>query len=146
MKKGEDIMISESRIVVRYAETDKMGIVHHSVSPIWYEVGRTEFLRKIGLSYSQMEEIGIFTPLVELSSKYFEPADYEDELVVKTKIGKMTPARIVIEYEIYKEGKEKPINIGSTTHALVGKDLKPINVKKHFPEIYETLKKCEDNT
>lgn len=137
-------MVSKSKIQVRYAETDKMGIVHHSVYPVWYEVGRTEFLRKIGLSYSEMEKMGILTPLVELSCKYFEPADYEDELIVKTKIGKMTPARIVIEYEVYKEGKEKPINVGSTTHALVGKDLRPINMKKRFPEIYEKLKNCEE--
>lgn len=137
-------MVSESKIVVRYAETDKMGIVHHSVYPIWYEVGRTDFIKKLGFTYSQMEKMGILTPLVGLSCKYIEPADYEDELIVKTKIGKMTPARIVFEYEVCKKNEEKPINTGSTIHALVGRDLKPMNIKKHFPEVYEKLKRYEE--
>ena len=130
-------MTSESKIIVRYAETDKMGIVHHSVYPIWYEVGRTDFTKKIGIPYACMEKMGILTPLVELSCKYIEPAYYEDELTVKTKIEKLTPARIVFEYEVLKDGRN--INIGSTTHALVGKDLKPINMKKHFPDVYKKL-------
>ena len=133
-------MISESKIIVRYAETDKMGIVHHSVYPIWYEVGRTDFIKKLGLTYSKMEEIGILTPLVELSCKYIEPADYEDELTIKTKITKITPARIVFVYEVYKDETQKTINVGSTTHAFVGKNLKPINIKKYFPQVYEKLK------
>lgn len=130
-------MISESKLIVRYAETDKMGIVHHSVYPIWYEVGRTDFTKKMGIPYAYMEEIGILTPLVELNCKYTEPAYYEDELTIKTKIKRLTPARIVFEYEVLKN--ERIINVGSTTHAWVGRDLRPMNMKKHFPEIYEKL-------
>ena len=63
-------MISETKIIARYAETDKMGIVHHSVYPVWYEVARTEGIKKIGISYSEMEKLGIMTPLSELNCKY----------------------------------------------------------------------------
>ena len=132
-------MISQTKVIVRYAETDKMGIVHHSVYPIWYEAARTEAIKKIGISYSNLEKNGIMTPLVELNCKYIMPAEYEDVLTINVDISKLTPARIVFNYEIYKPGIEKPINIGSTTHAWVGKDLKPINLKKHYPKIYEKV-------
>ena len=130
-------MYTESKIIVRYVETDKAGIVHHSVYPIWYEVARTDFAKKAGMSYSQMENRGVLVPLVELNSKYIMPTEYDDELVIKTKIGKMTPARIVFEYEMYKNGKL--INTGNTLHAITNKELKPINLKKVHPEIYDVL-------
>ena len=132
-------MYSETKVEVRYAETDKMGIVHHSVYPIWYELARTKFIKEIGVSYSQMEEMGIMTPLAELSCKYMHPAYYEDILTIRVCISKFTPARVVFNYEVYKEGIEKPINVGSTTHAWVGKNLRPINLKKEFPEIYSKI-------
>lgn len=134
-------MISETKITVRYAETDRMGIVHHSVYPIWYEAARTEAIKKIGITYSEMERNGIMTPLAELNCKYILPAEYEDVLTIKVGISKLTPARIVFEYEVYKTGIEKPINTGSTVHAWVGKDLRPINLKRQFPDIFEKLSK-----
>ena len=137
-------MYSESKIIARYAETDKMGIVHHSVYPIWYEVARTDFIKKvIGISYSEFEKMGIMTPLVELNSKYIMPADYEDELLVKVFVSKLTPARIEFSYEVRKSGQEKIINKGVTVHAWVGNDLKPLNLKKKFPSLYEKLQKIE---
>ena len=134
-------MISETKIVVRYAETDRMGIVHHSVYPIWYEAARTDAIKKIGITYSALEKNGIMTPLAELNCKYIFPAEYEDVLTIKVDISKLTPARIVFCYEVYKDGIEKPINTGSTVHAWVGKDLKPINLKRQFPDIYEKVSK-----
>lgn len=132
-------MISETKIVVRYAETDRMGIVHHSVYPIWYEAARTEAIKKIGMSYSNLEKNGIMTPLVELNCRYISPAEYEDVLRIEVEISKLTPARVVFNYKVYKVGAEKPINTGSTTHAWVGKDLKPINLKKQYPDIFEKV-------
>lgn len=132
-------MYSETTVEVRYAETDKMGIVHHSVYPIWYELARTKLIKEIGISYSDLEKMGAMTPLVELSCKYMHPADYEDILTVRVWVSKLTPARIVFDYEVYKEGLEKPINTGSTTHAWVGKNMHPINFKKEFPELYQKI-------
>ncbi len=132
-------MISQTKITVRYAETDQMGIVHHSVYPIWYEAARTEAIKKIGITYSALEKNGIMTPLVELNSKYIIPAEYEDVLTIHVEIAKLTPARIVFNYQIFKVGIEKPINTGSTVHAWVGRDLKPINLKKQYPEIFEKM-------
>lgn len=134
-------MISETKVTVRYAETDQMGIVHHSVYPIWYEAARTDAIKKIGMTYSALEKNGIMTPLVELNCKYVLPAEYEDELTITVEISKLTPARIVFEYQVFKNKDEKPINIGSTVHAWVGKDLKPINLKRQYPEIFEKVSK-----
>jgi len=137
-------MYIESKIVVRYVETDKMGIVHHSVYPIWYEIARTDFVKQIiGITYSDMEKKGILTPLTELNSKYIIPAYYEDELVVKAFITQVTPARIRFNYEIKKIGQEKIIANGFTVHAWVGENLKPINIKKKFHKLYEKLKEIE---
>lgn len=130
-------MYSESKVVVRYAETDRMGIVHHSVYPIWYELARTDFIKTIGNTYSGMEEMGIMCPLVELNSKYVKPAEYEDVLTIRAWVSKLTPARIEFSYEVYKE--DVLINTGITVHAWVGKDLRPINMKKHFANIYEKI-------
>jgi len=134
-------MISESKIQVRYAETDKMGIVHHSVYPIWYELARTDLSKKVGFPYSKMEELGIMTPLIELQCKYFSPAYYDDELLVTATVSKLSPVRIEFSYEVYQVGNDKPINAGGTVHAIVNKEMKPINTKKLFPEVYASLEK-----
>lgn len=138
-------MILQTKITVRYAETDQMGIVHHSVYPIWYEAARTEAIKKIGITYSTLEKNGIMTPLVELNSKYILPAEYEDVLTINVEISKLTPARIVFEYQVFKEGIDKPINTGTTVHAWVGKDLKPINLKKQYPDVFEKMMELANN-
>ena len=81
------------------------------------------------------------TPLIELNCKYNSPSYYDDELVITATVSKLTPARIVFSYEVYREGIEKPICTGYTVHAIVNKDMKPINTKKVFPEIYEAMEK-----
>lgn len=134
-------MISKSIVQVRYAETDKMGIVHHSVYPIWYEIARTDLSKEAGFPYSKMEEYGLMLPLVELNCKYNTPAYYGDELIVTATVSKLTPARIVFSYEVYRPGEDKPLNIGYTVHAITNTELKPINSKKLFPEIYTALEK-----
>ncbi len=132
-------MVSETRLVVRYAETDRMGIVHHSNYPIWYEAGRTDFIKQAGIPYSKIEEDGILLPLIELKCRYKSFSLYEDEIVVKTRIKELTYTRIVFSYEIYRNDELKPINTGETMHAWTGKDLKPFNIKKHAPEIFQLL-------
>ena len=141
----EEKMVSKSKINVRYAETDKMGIVHHSVYPIWYEVARTDLCREIGFTYAKMEKEGVMTPLVGLECKYIRPAYYDDDLEVQAKIRKLTPARIEFYYEVYNCKDKSLLNTGITTHAIVGKELKPINLKKHHPEIWEILSKIVEN-
>ena len=133
-------MKTKSRITVRYAETDRMGIVHHSVYPIWFEIGRTDFIRKAGMPYSVMEENGLMTPLTELNTRYFLPACYEDELTVETWVSKITAARIVFEYSVKRDSDGKLLALGSTHHGFVNsKTFRPVNMKKEMPEIFKTI-------
>lgn len=134
-------METRTNVIVRYAETDKMGIVHHSNYPVWFEAGRTEFIKKAGIKYSQIEETGLFLPLIKLECSYKKPAFYEDELVIKTKIGEYTMTRISFFYEVLRSGENEMLASGKTFHVWTGRDLKPLNLKKHFPQIYELISK-----
>ena len=133
-------MKTKSSITVRYAETDKMGIVHHSVYPVWFEIGRTDFIREVGMPYSVMEEKGVMTPLTELQSRYFLPAYYEDELTVETWVSKITAARIVFEYSVKRDKDGKLLALGRTHHGFVSSvTFRPINMKKEMPEIFVAI-------
>ncbi len=140
-------MKSVSQIVVRYQETDRMGIVHHSVYPIWYEVARTDFCKKMGVAYSEMEQMGIMTPIYEVHSHYRMPARYDDVLSVEVCLSRLTPYRVEFQYRIFNNADL--IHTGSTVHVWVdAKHFKPLHLKKHFPKLYEllenTVEKGED--
>lgn len=130
---------SKTDIVVRYAETDQMGIVHHSNYPIWYEAARTDYIKGIGMSYSDVEKKGYMLPLLELKSCYKGSAKYEDELLVLTKIKQMSFTRVTFYYEIYKKSENVLINYGETMHVWTDKTLKPLNMKKCAPDIYNLM-------
>ena len=131
-------MITSSEITVRYQETDQMGIVHHSVYPVWYEVARTDFCKEMGLKYSEMENMGIMTPIYEVHSHFKSPARYDDILTVQTTVKRLTPYRIEFQYEILKENNL--IHYGQTVHVWVdSKDFKPLNLKKRFPDVYQLV-------
>lgn len=134
-------MVTETKVVARYAETDKMGIIHHSVYPIWYEIARTDFIKSFGISYSKLEDMGLMMPLINLSCHYYIPARYEDEIIIKTKIAKISCGKILFEYQAFIKPEDKLINYGSTEHGFVdSKTFKPINAKKFAPKLFEKLK------
>jgi len=128
-----------TQIEVRYAETDQMGVVHHSVYPVWFEVARTQFSQEMGVPYKEMEKMGLMLPVRELSIKYMEPAKYGDTITIETEAVRLTPARIVFSYQVLAEGKM--IAEGSTLHAWVGRNFRPVNLKKTFPQVYESVSK-----
>lgn len=134
-------MISKTKIVPRYAETDQMGIIHHSVYAIWYEQARTDFFNEIGMRYDEIERKGIMTPLVELNCKYKRPAYYNQEVEIRTKIIELTPVKFTLEYNIF-DSNENLINVGRTTLAWSdAKTFKIINLKKIHPDMYQELEK-----
>ena len=131
-------------LTVRYAETDRMGIVHHSNYPVWYEVARTKLIKEMGLSYSKLEEQGLILPLLEMQSRFIKPATYEDVLLVTARITKFSIVKLTVEYEVFMKSTGELINTGSTVHALVEKDMKPCNTKKKYPEFYRMMEEnCE---
>ncbi|TYQ12981.1 UNVERIFIED_CONTAM: acyl-CoA thioester hydrolase [Acetivibrio alkalicellulosi] len=133
------MFITETLLVVRYAETDQMGVVHHSNYPIWFELARTEYIKNLGMSYSQIEKRGFLLPLIELNCKYKSAARYEDELIVRTSVKELTFTRLIFHYEASKKIDNSLVSIGETTHVWTDKNLKPLNIKKHAPDIYQLL-------
>ncbi len=91
---------------VRYAETDQMGVVYHGNYAQYFEMGRVEWLRNMGVSYKWMEENGIMLPVVSLNLNYKKPARYDDLLTVKTIFKSQTSVKIEFDYEIYNEKQE----------------------------------------
>lgn len=132
--------VCETKLKVRYVETDKMAIVHHSNYYIWFEASRDEFIEKIGLSYKQIEDMNIMMPLVETSCKYIEAAKYGDEVLIKTFINELSGAKVIINYEVLNTSNSKLLAKGSTTQVFVNStDFKIINLKRKYPELWNKL-------
>ena len=130
---------SETHLVVRYAETDMMGIVHHSRYYPWFEQARTDFVKKIGMTYSGLEQAGILLPLTQTHCKYIYALPYEDEVLVTCRLEKLSVARMGFVYEVFRKRDMLKMSEGRTEHGIVGKDMRPINLKKTFPKIWDDL-------
>lgn len=116
------MFVFESKVRVRYIETDQMGIVHHANYAQYYELARTEcFEACSGMSYAEMEQEGIMLPILELQAKYLKPAYYNEVLTVKSIVKELPSIRLNVSYEIYNEASEL-INVGSTTLVFVKKE------------------------
>ncbi|MFH1783375.1 MAG: thioesterase family protein [bacterium] len=125
------------QIRVSYAETDQMGVVYYSNYFIWFERGRTELLREMGLPYKDFEKKNIFLPVVDASCSYRASAHYDDIIIVHTKIKKVGKSSIVFSYEISRKGEEKILAQGETTHAFINTDKKVVAIPE---EIRNSLK------
>ena len=98
--------IHEFKVRVRYSETDQMGVVYHGNYAQYFEMGRVEWLRNLGVSYKWMEENGVMLPVVSLTMNYKKPARYDDLITVKTIFKSQTSVKIEFDYEIYNENEE----------------------------------------
>ncbi|MBW7912969.1 MAG: acyl-CoA thioesterase [Taibaiella sp.] len=106
---------AETKIRVRYGETDQMGYLYYGFYALYYEVGRAEAIRELGFTYRQMEEKGIMMPVVELNAKYFRPAQYDDLVTVRTILKELPEgSKIQFHSELYNENNEL-LNKGVTT-------------------------------
>lgn len=108
-----------SAVRVRYAETDKMGVVYHANYLVWFEVGRCELLRQLGWSYRELEADGISLPVIEAQCEYRQPTRYDDELAVQTTGYLRSPARVEFHYEVSRPVDGVVAARGRTVHASV---------------------------
>jgi acyl-CoA thioester hydrolase len=111
-------MTGETRIRVRYAETDRMGLLHHANYLVYFEQARTELLREIGASYKDMEDQGFFLVLAKAEVKYKSPAYYDDLLTIRTTLVRTTPVRLEHKYEVFGPAGQL-VAEGATTLACV---------------------------
>ncbi len=112
-----------TKIRVRYAETDQMGVVYHGNYAQYLEVGRIEWLREVGLSYKEMEENGIILPVISLNLKFLKSALYDDEISIKTILKKIPGVKIEFDYEVYNQNNEKLVT-ANTVLVFVDKETK----------------------
>ncbi|HYF75377.1 MAG TPA: thioesterase family protein [Candidatus Nitrosocosmicus sp.] len=138
--------IHETILRTRYGETDQMGIIYHPNYYIYFEMGRTEFLREAaGMSYKELEDTGIMLPLTETHCKYRIPAKYDDELIVRTSIKELTVARIAFEYQLLRNVDGAILAVGETVHAFTNKQGRPVNLKKANQGLFETFISLSEN-
>jgi acyl-CoA thioester hydrolase len=117
--------LSHSRLRVRYAETDKMGVVYYANYLIWFEVGRTDLLREAGWTYRDMEVEGFSLPVVEAHCAYRRSAKYDDEIEVRTTGAMLSPVRVQFTYEVVRIGDAATLATGTTVHATLDRAGRP---------------------
>jgi acyl-CoA thioester hydrolase len=132
------MIVSELKIRILYAHTDKMGVVYYGRYFEFFEAGRNEFLRKLGYPYSRIEAQNIALPVIEANSKYFAPARYDDEIILHTILKNIPSVRIKLEYLIENSKKEK-LAEGYTVHSFVNaKTMKPMRPPSDFLDIVKS--------
>jgi acyl-CoA thioester hydrolase len=131
---SSEVKISgETRLRARYAETDRMGIVYHSNFVIWFEVGRVELLRQLGFEYSQMEaQDNCHIPVVDLRVRYKAPAQYDDEIVIRTELKNVRSSLLHFSYEVFRESDRELLATGETMHIIVDDKFE----RRSLPEKY----------
>jgi len=118
----------EIMVRVRYADTDTMRVVYYANFFVWFESGRVELLRSRGIVYRDIEEMGIFIPVIEAHANYKAPARFDDELLVRTRLAKIGETSVRFENEVYKLPLMELLCSGHTVHVVVGSDGKPMRV------------------
>jgi acyl-CoA thioester hydrolase len=128
---------SVSRIRVRYAETDQMGVVYHANYFVWFEVGRTGLLRDSGWSYREMEAEGVGLPVIEAHCDYRQPARYDDEIEVRTKGTLVSPVRVEFIYDIVRSIDGASLATGRTVHAALDREGRPCRLPQRITALFE---------
>ncbi len=126
---------------INYYETDRMSIVHHSNYARYLEEARMDFMRQVGISYDDLEEKGIVIPVLELHDQYIKSLTFGDEIEIQISLIKLTAVRFKMKYEIINIATGEVVHKAETAHCFVEPGLVPLNLKKHFPEVYEVFEK-----
>lgn len=125
-----------SVVRVRYAETDKMGIVYYANYLIWFEIGRTDWLRDTGWTYRSMEEDGIQLPVIEARCEYRQGARYDDEVEIRTRARKLSPVRVQFDYEAVRRADGAVLASGHTVHAAVDRSGRPVRMPDRVKDLF----------
>ena len=125
-----------SRVRVRYAETDTMGVVYYANYLVWFEVGRTDLLRATGWSFREMEGEGFSLPVVEAHCEYRVSAKYDDEIEVRTTGASVSPVRVRFDYEVIRAGDAVVLATGHTVHAVLDRSGRPRRLPERARDIF----------
>lgn len=125
---------------INYYETDQMGIVHHSNYIRFFEEARLDMMKKVGLDYRALEEMGIIIPVTFAECRYLVPLRFDDEVIIHTRMTKYDGIKMEVSYEVYKTDTGKLCTTGKTGHCFLDNELKPIRMKRKYPELFSKLK------
>jgi acyl-CoA thioester hydrolase len=128
--------LSTSIVRVRYAETDKMGVVYYAHYLVWFEIGRTEWLRDTGWNYRSMEDDGLGLPVIEAHCEYKLGARYDDELEIRTRGRLMSPVKLAFDYEIVRRADGQTIARGHTVHVTVDRTGRAVRLPARVKELF----------
>ena len=120
---------------VRYAETDRMGVVYYANYFVWFEVGRTEWLRESGWTYREMEGEGVALPVIEARCEYRQPARYDDHIEIRTRATLLTPVRIRFDYEVVR-ADDTTVAAGHTVHAAMDANGRPCRLPARVRDLF----------
>ncbi|MFV8282518.1 acyl-CoA thioesterase [Christiangramia marina] len=124
----------ETSVKVRYAETDQMGVVHHSIYPQYLEIARLNWLDTLGISYKSMEEEGIMLPVFELNLKYHKPVTFDEKIRIETRLREQPNVKIIFDYSLYNE-QGNLVTTGYTVLVFMdAKTRKPVRCPKYMLE------------
>ncbi|WP_426452065.1 acyl-CoA thioesterase [Paenibacillus sp. S-38] len=127
---------------VRYEETDQMGVVYHANYLTWFEIGRTEMIRSLGMPYQTLEARGLLLPLTDAEMKFRLPARYDDWITIRVRVSEFSSLRLTFECEI-RRGTELLVT-GRTKHVWVNREWRPTRIDKEAPDLYELIKASWD--
>ena len=126
--------------IVQYYETDKMGITHHSNYIRWMEEARVDFLSQIGWDYAKLEQMGIISPVLNVSCEYRKSTSFPDIVTINVAVQEFKGVKLYLKYEMKNE-EGQVVCIGTSSHAFLNTEGRPIRMKQEQPELYEAL--CE---
>jgi acyl-CoA thioester hydrolase len=132
------LFFTEERVI--FGDTDAMGVAYHANYLRWFERGRIELLREIGFAYSELEQFPVWLPLTQAHCEYKKPARYDDAIIVSTKLAELGFASVVMTYEVTNKKTGDLLVTGYTRHGITDDMLKPLKLKKVYPEFYVALK------
>lgn len=116
---------STTRLRVRYAETDRMGVTYYANYLVWFEVARTDLMRTMGWTYREMEELGVFLPVIDARCEYRKSTKYDDEIEIETTGEILSPVRLAFDYTVRAAGADAPAAVGRTVHAATTAEGRP---------------------
>ena len=133
---GPERPASISVIRVRYAETDKMGVVYYANYFVWFEVARADLLRSLGWTYREMEHAGVALPVIEAHCDYHRPARYDEEMEVRAKGRMLSPVRMEFTYEVVRRDDQMVAASGRTVHAALDPAGKPCRLPDRIRQLF----------
>ena len=129
-------------IRVRYGDTDQMGFAYYANYLRWFEIGRAEMLRALGMSYRAVEEAGIHLPVLEAGCRYLEPARYDDAVVIETGVESLRRASVRFGYRIVREADGELLALGHTEHGFLDRSARPVRPPQALAELLRRAPKA----